>query len=49
MLLVTVVRDLDWQAACQARNELTGKLLVVQRLPEAEERLAQGEPPTQPT
>jgi hypothetical protein len=38
-LLVRAVTDPDWQAASQALNDLMGKLLVIRRLLEAEERL----------
>jgi hypothetical protein len=38
-LLVRVVTDPDWQAASQALDDLMGKLLVIRRLLEAEERL----------
>jgi hypothetical protein len=48
-LLVTAVSDPDWQAARQALDELLRKLLVVQQLLEAEERLANREPPAEPT
>jgi hypothetical protein len=48
-LLVRVVTDPDWQAASQAMNDLMGKLLVVRRLLEAEERLPKREPRTDPT
>jgi hypothetical protein len=47
-LLVKAVSDPDWQAARQALEELMRKLLVVNRLLEAEERLAKGEPPAEP-
>jgi hypothetical protein len=40
-LLVRAVTDPNWQAARQALVDLTGKLLVVRRLLEAEERLPQ--------
>jgi len=43
-LLVRVVTDPDWQAASQALDDLMGKLLVVQRLLGAEERLPKREP-----
>jgi hypothetical protein len=43
-LLVTAVTDPDWQAASQALDDLMGKLLVVRRLLEAEERLPQRAP-----
>jgi hypothetical protein len=43
-LLVTAVTDPDWQAASQALDDLTGKLLVVRRLLGAEERLPQRAP-----
>jgi hypothetical protein len=42
-LLVRAVTDPDWQAASQALDDLTRKLLVIRRLLEAEERL-----PTRP-
>jgi hypothetical protein len=48
-LLITAVGDLDWQAAHQALDELTRKLLVVHRLLDAKERLAKREPSAQPT
>jgi hypothetical protein len=48
-LLVKAVSDPDWQAARQALEELMRKLLVVDRLLEAEEHLAQREPPAEPT
>jgi hypothetical protein len=38
-LLVKAVTDPDWQAANKALHELMGKLVVVHRLLEAEERL----------
>jgi hypothetical protein len=47
-LLVRVVADPDWQAASQALDELMGRLLVVRRLLEAEERLPQREPRAEP-
>jgi uncharacterized ferritin-like protein (DUF455 family) len=47
-LLVKAVSDPDWQAARQALDELMRKLAVVHRLLEAEERLAQREPPAEP-
>jgi hypothetical protein len=43
-LLVRAVTDPDWQAASQALDELTGKLAVLHRLLEAEERLPQRTP-----
>jgi hypothetical protein len=43
-LLVRAVTDPDWQAASQALDDLMGKLLVVRRLLEAEERLPQRAP-----
>ena len=43
-LLVRVVTDPDWQAASQALDDLMGKLLVIRRLLEAEERLPKREP-----
>jgi hypothetical protein len=39
-LLVRAVTDPNWQAASQALDDLMGKLLVVCRLLEIEERLA---------
>ena len=42
-LLVRVVTDPSWQAASQALDDLTGKLLVVRRLLEAEEHLPKRE------
>ena len=47
-LLVRAVTDPDWQAASQALDELMGRLLVVRRLLEAEERLPKREPPADP-
>jgi hypothetical protein len=47
-LLVKVVSDPDLQAAREALDGLMRKLLVVQRLLEAEERLAKREPPADP-
>jgi hypothetical protein len=43
-LLVKAVTDPDWQAASQAVDDLMGKLVVVGRLLEAEERLPQRAP-----
>ena len=43
-LLVRAVTDPDWQAASQALDDLMGKLAVVHRLLEAEERLPQRTP-----
>jgi hypothetical protein len=43
-LLVKAVTDPDWQAASQALDDLMDKLLVVQRLLGAEERLPKREP-----
>ena len=43
-LLVRAVTDPDWQAASQALEDLMGKLVVMQRLLEAEERLPQRTP-----
>jgi hypothetical protein len=48
-LLVKAVNVRDWQAAREALDDLMRKLLVVNRLLEAEERLAQREPPADPT
>jgi hypothetical protein len=47
-LLVRAVTDPDWQAASQALDDLMGKLLVVRRLLEAEERLPRREPRADP-
>jgi hypothetical protein len=44
-LLVKAVSDPDWQAASEALDALLQKLLVLQRLLEAEERLAKRGPP----
>jgi hypothetical protein len=46
--LVKAVTDPDWQAANKALDELMGKLVVVHRLLEAEERLPKREPWTDP-
>jgi hypothetical protein len=43
-LLVMAVTDPDWQAASQALDDLMGKLVVMRRLLEAEERLPTREP-----
>jgi hypothetical protein len=43
-LLVRAVTDPDWEAASQALGDLMGKLVVVRRLLEAEERLPQRAP-----
>ena len=43
-LLVKAITDPDWQAASQALDDLMGKLLVVCRLLEIEERLPTREP-----
>lgn len=42
-LLVRAVTDPDWQAASQALDDLMGKLVVIRRLLEAEERLPKRE------
>jgi hypothetical protein len=47
-LLVRAVTDPDWQAASQALEDLMGRLLMVRRLLEAEERLPKREPRTEP-
>jgi hypothetical protein len=47
-LLVKAVSDPDWQAAREALDELMSKLLVVHRLLEAEEHLAEREPGSEP-
>jgi hypothetical protein len=43
-LRTRAVSDPNWRTASQALDDLVGKLLVVQRLLEAEERLAKREP-----
>ena len=43
-LLVRAVTDPNWQAASQALDDLMGKLVVMRRLLEAEERLPTREP-----
>src|SRR5215217_2035116 len=43
-LLVRAVTDPDWRAASQALDDLMGKLVVVRRLLEAEDRLPMREP-----
>ena len=43
-LLVRAITDPDWQAAGQALDDLMGKLLVVRRLLEVEQRLPMREP-----
>ena len=43
-LLVRAVTDPDWQTANKALDELMGKLVVLHRLLEAEERLPRREP-----
>ena len=43
-LLARAVSDPDWRTASQALDDLMRKLLVVHRLLEAEERLAEREP-----
>jgi hypothetical protein len=43
-LLARAVSDPDWRTAGQALDDLMRKLLVVHRLLEAEERLAEREP-----
>ena len=48
-LLVQAVTDPDWHAASQALDELMGKLVVLHRLLEAEERLPQRTPRRTPT
>jgi hypothetical protein len=48
-LLVKAVSDADWHAARQALDERMRTLPVVDRLLEAEERLAKRAPPTEPT
>ena len=48
-LLTWALSDPNWRSASQALDDLMRKLLVVHRLLEAEERLANREPPTEPT
>jgi hypothetical protein len=43
-LLVRAVTDPDWQTASHALDDLMGKLVVVRRLLEAEERLPTRKP-----
>ena len=43
-LLVRAVTDPDWPAASQALDDLMGKLVVMRRLLEAEERLPTRKP-----
>jgi hypothetical protein len=43
-LLVRAVSDPNWQAASQALDDLMGKLLVVRRLLEVEQRLPKRQP-----
>ena len=43
-LLVRAITDPDWQAAGQALDDLIGRLLVICRLLEAEDRLPQRMP-----
>jgi hypothetical protein len=45
-LLSRALGDPDWRTASQALDDLIRKLLVVHRLLEAEERLAEREPRT---
>jgi hypothetical protein len=47
--VIPPVTDPNWQAASQAVEDLMGKLLVLRRLLEAEERLPKREPPADPT
>jgi hypothetical protein len=47
-LLVKAVTDRDWQAANKALDELMGKLIVIHRLLEVEERLPRRERWTDP-
>ena len=47
-LLTRALSDLNWRTASQALNDLMRKLLVVHRLLEAEERLAEHEPRRDP-
>jgi hypothetical protein len=47
-LLVRVVTDPDWQAASQALDDLMGRLVVVRRLLEVEERLPTRTPRADP-
>jgi hypothetical protein len=48
-LLRTALSDPNWWTASQALDDLMGKLLVVHRLLETEERLAERERPADPT
>jgi hypothetical protein len=47
-LLTRTLSDPNWRTASQALDDLMRKLLVVHRLPEAEERLAKREPQADP-
>jgi hypothetical protein len=47
-LLTRALSDPNWRTASQALDDLMRKLLVVQRLLEAEERLAKREPGRDP-
>ena len=47
-LLVRAVTDPNWQAAGQALDDLMGRLRMVRRLLEAEERLPKREPRADP-
>jgi hypothetical protein len=47
-LLVRAVTDPDWQAASQALDDLMGKLVVMRRLLEAEDRLPTRTPRADP-
>ena len=47
--LTRALSDPNWRTASQALDDLMRKLLMVHRLLEAEERLADHEPPTKPT
>ena len=46
--MVKAVTDADWQAANKALDELMGKLIMIHRLLEAEERRPKREPWTDP-
>jgi hypothetical protein len=47
-LLIRALRDPNWRTASQALDDLMRRLLVVDRLLEAEERLAQRKPRADP-
>jgi hypothetical protein len=47
-LLIRALRDPNWRTASQALDDLMRRLLVVDRLLEAEERLAKRKPRADP-